>query len=201
MMTWQNKPLLRHALVMLGSVLFFGVFLFVPCSSVVPNSDPQIEASVDAGCSEASCHYPPLTQTFIQDDWQFTTPDHNWTVLPIKNSSIQLALITNEPPNLLLLFGKSSLDDKATLADSAIDIIRTFAVDNYLITLVKQSVIHDQKFVLAQVNKGNRVIWLWMTTKGKASYLFTCGGEMDVDAGSLAQHDMCDTIAESIVIQ
>lgn len=193
------NPILKKVLITLGVALVISVAFCSPCVSQKPTT-PQEHLDCDGSCPmPAGAPVQPTTKLVTQENWQFTLPGVNWIERESPAPDIKVAIMGTDPlHSALILFIKEETD--GTFADYVIGTIRSFAMLEFKINSVKQVVVNDQKFVLVQVSKGNKVIWSWLSVKDKFGYAFTCGAEINVDAGSM-QHDLCASIAETVIIQ
>lgn len=194
---------LKRALIAMGTVLAISAVFVSPCVSrhpVAPTTAPQEHTECDSSCPlPAGVPAQPQTKLVSQENWQFTLPGVDWASKESPAPDIKVALMGASPEHsVLILFVKEGTD--GTFADYVIGTIRSFAMLEFKINSVKQVVINDQKFVLVQVSKDGTVIWSWLSLKGQFGYAFTCGADVNVDAGSM-QHDLCTSIAETVQIQ
>jgi hypothetical protein len=87
-----------------------------------------------------------------------------------------------------------------TYPEYVVSTIRGFAEADVTIDAIKQVTISGQRFTLAQLNHDDEVVWAWITVKDGSGYGFTCGCEINVDAGAV-QRDLCQAMADTFVIK
>jgi hypothetical protein len=203
-MTSENKVLLKRLLVALATVLIVGVVFVSPCVH-----QHQAPATVH-DCDADACNLPaganpapavPVTKLITEGNWQFTLPGEDWAPQNLQDPSIKVALMGYEPEHpILILFIREDEEPDTTFQSFVIDSIRTFDMMEFTIDSIKQVVIGDNKYILLQVNRGDKVIWNWMTFKNGVGYNLACGAEINPDAG-VSQHDLCFSIADTLKIQ
>lgn len=190
----------KRTLITIGTALVIGV-AFVSRCTVTPTTVPQEHSECDGSCVLPTAGIPvqPVTKLVAQENWQFTLPGVEWYERESPTPDIKVAIMGSIPEHAaLILFIKEEVD--GGFADYVIGTIRSFAILEFKIDSVKQLIIDGRKFILVQVSKDNKVLWSWLTVKDNFGYAFTCGAEINVDAGSM-QHDLCASIAETVQIQ
>lgn len=200
----EDKKLLKRVVLTTGFVLLMGVGIVGPCIS---DATVHQESSSATEC-DASCPLPkpagapaPVTEVITADNWQFTLPSNDWRGRNIEspNDEIKVIRLSPEPNSVMALFIKEPLDTE-TLADYAVESIKDFDQLGYQLNSVKQFPLNDNRFVLTQMNKNDRVIWNWLTVKDGFGYVFACGGDINADAGT-GQHDLCFAVAQTVQIK
>lgn len=200
-MHFEDKKLLKRILFIAATVLFFGVVFVSPCihsQSQAPTTGQVHDCDADSCNLPAGAAPAPVTKLVADENWQFTLPGDDWVANNLPDDSIKVALLGHDENPTLILFIKE--DGADSFQEYVIGSIRAFAEMEFQVDSIKQVVINGTKFILVQVNKGNKVIWNWITYKDKFGYNLACGTEINPDAGA-SQHDLCVSIAQTLQIQ
>lgn len=203
-MTSEDKRLLKRIIFIAVVVLLFGVVFVSPCI----HSQPQAPTTGQVhDCDADSCALPagaapaapaaPVTKLIKEDNWQFTLPGDDWDRRDLPDDTIKVALLGHDDA-LLILFIKEEGSD--SFQEYVMGSIRAFAEMEFQIDSIKQVVVNGNKFILVQVNKGDKVIWNWITFKDGIGYNLACGAAMTPDAGA-SLHEACVSISETLQIQ
>jgi hypothetical protein len=158
------------------------------------------DASVDPACDTA-CPLPAPKveeQTLSQENWSFVLPGSGWTDKNVPVPEIKVAKL-NDSMKMAVIFVKEEISD-ATYQQYVVATIKAFMDGGGRINSIKQVTLHDRKAILVQFDRDGEVIWAWITAADSFGYGLTCGGVIDVDAGS-AQHDFCQKVADSLQIK
>jgi hypothetical protein len=173
-------------------------FLVVVC---VIACNKHTTAPIEKDCDAGVCALPHLPtgirKTVSQDNWKFSLIGSDWdtTESPLLNTKV---VSKNEIKNCLVSFVKEPTTD--TYSQYIIATIRAFAAQYNHINEVSQVVINSNNFIEVQINNDTTVVWSWISVKEGYGYRFTCGSDIDVDAGNLV-HNLCQKIANSIEIK
>lgn len=195
MKSWTMIPFKHKALF---ALVASGILLATCATHDTKVAPGNTKEDCDASCPLPSAQPKAEVQTIAQENWSFDLPGSGWTAKEPPIDAIKAAM-SNDKSEMMVLFVKEDTDG-ATYAQYVIGTIRAFAEGGATINSIKQVKLHDRKFIEAQISKQDEVIWAWITTDGNWGYGLTCGGVIDVDAGS-AQHDMCQAVADSLQIK
>jgi hypothetical protein len=194
----------KRFLIAVGVSLAITVAFISPCTTQTPTVSTPSVAEHHTDCNDGSCPLPaglavPATKLVVQENWEFTLPGADWIEREPPAPDIKVAIIGSVPEHaVLVLFIKEEID--RTFTDYVIGTVRSFAEMEFKINSIKQVVINDRKFVLVQATNQDKVIWSWLSVKDKFGYAFSCGAEINVDAGTL-QSNLCNSIAQTVKIQ
>jgi hypothetical protein len=181
-------------------VLFAAVatgILVSTCSTY--DSKVPVDASCDSSCALPNVPPPKVEeQSLSQENWSFKLTGSGWVDTDIATPEAKVAKI-NDSTKMVVIFVKKEIGD-ITYPECVVSTIRAFIDDGDRIDSITQVTLSGQKAILAQFDKDGKVIWSWITVADGFGYSLTCGGEIDVDAGS-GQHDFCQTVADSLQIK
>jgi hypothetical protein len=195
MKSWTMIPFRHKAL--------FAAVLTGTLLATCATHDTKVTTEASTESCDSSCPLPAgqpkvEEQTISQDDWSFKLPGSDWTAKEPPIEAIKVAM-SNDKSEMMVLFVKEEIGD-ATYAQYVIGTVRAFAEGGATVNSIKQVKINDRKFVLIQLSKEGEVIWAWVTSANGWGYGLTCGGVINVDAGT-AQHDLCQSVADSLQIK
>lgn len=167
------------------------------------NPDASVQENCDGSCplatAGAAVQVPKVeVQTLAQENWSFVLPGSGWTDKDVPVPEIKVAKL-NDAMKMAVLFVKEDIGD-ATYQQYVVSTIRAFIEGGARINSIKQVKLSERKAILVQFDKEGEVIWAWITVADGFGYGLTCGGDIDVDAGS-AQHDFCQGVADSLQIK
>ena len=177
--------------------------LLATCATHDTKTDP--DASVDPACDSA-CPLPGGTpeqpkaeiQTISQENWSFNLPGSGWVAKETPIPEIKVAM-SNDAQEMMVLFVKEDIGD-ATFQEYVVGTIRAFIEGGARINSIKQVKLGELKSIQVQFDKSGEVVWAWITAANGWGYGLTCGGVINVDAGT-AQHDLCQSVADSLQIK
>jgi len=189
---------MRPYIPFLGFLSLLAVILAV-CLPVC--NQPSTVAPVDAGdCDAGSCALPiplaPRTE-YSQENWRFTVPGEGWISGKPRIDELKLMAMNENNGAIVILLKESTTD---TFAQYVVGTIRDYSVDGNVISSAKQVVINGNKYVEAQVNTENTIVWSWITVKDGFGYSLGCGGGVNPDGGS-SLYDLCQDFAHTIELQ
>lgn len=195
MKSWTMIPFKHKALF---ALVVTGIALATCTARDTKVTPVETKEACDASCPLPNTHPKVEVQTVAQENWSFNLPGSGWTNKEPPVEAIKVAM-SNDNTETMVLFVKEDIED-ATFAQYVIGTIRAFAEGGATVNSIKQIKLNNRKFIEVQISKQDEVIWVWITTDGSWGYNLTCGGVIDVDAGS-AQHDMCQGVADSLQIK
>ena len=182
------------------TLLIVVLALFVVCS---PKDAPTTSTTEPDNCGSA-CPLPeqpappPIhTENVGQENWSFTLLGNGWSPRALDTNEIKLALENHGAMCMIFVVKEETTD---SFGAYVLGTIRGFSEGGATIDAVKMVMINGQKFVLTQVDHRDEVIWVWVTVKDGFGYGFTCGCDINPDAGAL-QRDLCLNMASTFVIK
>ena len=162
-------------------------------------SDSSVDPNCDVSCPLPEAKAPKVEeQTLAQENWSFKLTGSGWTDKDLPVPEIKVAKL-NDGMQMAVLFVKEDIGD-ATYQEYVVSTIRAFIEGGGRINSIKQVKVSDRKAILVQFDKEGEVIWAWITVADGFGYGLTCGGVINVDAGT-AQHDFCQAVADSLQIK
>lgn len=171
----------------LSFILICFVFAISSCSSChTPNSS-------DAGIDAQSDSEPDVNQDryFIKNDYKILIPA-SCTENDLNKENLELAFTC--PNNVLFLLTKELY---ALSYDSfAIESIRQLRGEGVSILNTKSLVINETPFVMAESEKDNIRMFLYVTVKNGYGYSLSCGGKSISDDSIL----LCERVVTSFVL-
>lgn len=181
------------------TLLIVVLALFVVCSPRdVPSANTGESAACDAACPLPEAAPPPIhTENVGQENWSFTLVGDGWTPRDLSTDEIKVAMENHSIMCMVFVVKEQTEDSFGTYVIST---IRGFSEFGATIDAVKVVMVNGQKFVLAQVDNRGEVVWVWTTVKSGFGYGFTCGCEINPDAGA-AQRDLCLAMANTFQIK
>lgn len=175
--------------------------LVVVCSPRdVPTAKTGEGAACDAACPlpEATPPPPPIhTENVGQENWSFTLIGDGWAPRDLETDEIKVAMENHNIMCMVFVVKEQTTD---SFGAYVISTIRSFSESGATIDAVKVVMVNGQKFVLTQVDHQDEVVWAWVTVKDGFGYGFTCGCDINPDAGA-AQHDVCQHMVDTFVIK
>lgn len=181
------------------TLLIVVLALFLVCAPrdvTAPVAGQPVEC--DSACPLPGTAGPPIhTENMAQENWSFTLIGNGWSPRELPTSEIKLALENRNVACMVFVVKEQTNDSFGAYVVST---IRGFAESGTTVDSVKVVDLNKQKFVLAQVNHDDEVVWLWVTVKNGFGYGFTCGCDINPRAGA-AQRDLCQYMADTFVIE
>ena len=177
-----------------------------PCVQSKPAPTAPELHDCDAGsCSlrdaavagETTAGTPETKEVFGEENWQFTVNGPGWERTKSNSPDIKL-VIANEKQECLVLILKEQTND--SFGQYIIGSIRAFVISGYRVSAIKQVKLNNIPFVEVQINGTDATVWAWIAVKDGFGYGFSCGGDINPDAGS-ALHDLCQSIANTFEVK
>lgn len=142
----------------------------------------------------------PQTNNFqdvSEDNWHLSLPTMSWMQQDIPDTSVKLFLRDQPDQKYVVMLVKR--ETERPYVEYIVDILREFSEDGAEIHSLYQTNLNGQHFIRAQIVKNGEMIWLWLTTKAGFGYGLICGGDINVDAGTVML-DMCSALANTFHI-
>jgi hypothetical protein len=179
------------------------VVLVSPCVQSKPTTELH---DCDAGscalpeaavAGESAAGAPQAREVFGEENWQFSTPFSGWERTKSNSPDIKLVLANAKEECLVIILKEETGD---SFGQYIIGSIRAFVVSGYRVSAIKQVKLNNIPFVEVQINSSDATVWAWITVKDGFGYGFSCGGDINPDAGTTL-HDLCQNIANTFEVK
>lgn len=181
------------------TLLIVGLALIAVCGPTdVPLGMTNNQPPCDTSCPFPKPVPPPIhKETFSQENWSVTLIGDGWSPRPQVADEIKLAM-QNRDQTCLVFVVKEKTDD--SYGAYVVSTIRGFVESGGLIDSVEMVMVNGERWCLTQVDHSDEVIWLWVLVKDGFGYGFTCGCELNPDAGA-SQYRLCQSMMDTFQLK